>query len=191
MKGLRQRLDKDRTIISEGRYQLGEQGLYHILKDEKEVNLIKQCVLAKYVPELYQYFQESTINQAVVTSPHCASLNDSLHMLSTMIKVIDYQLAMIDHARRIQWQNMKVKQFAGEDSELVRMRRITKKCKGAARIVVVFLIIALCSSLLVYSAFNPDAFVKMPFLTKMLISFVGVSATFALTTLWRKLGGKN
>lgn len=186
LKGLRQRLDKDRTIISEGRYQLGEQGLYHILKDEKEVNLIKQCVLAKYVPELYQYFQESTINQAVVTSPHCASLNDSLHMLSTMIKVIDYQLAMIDHARRIQWQNMKVKQFAGEDSELVRMRRMFEARKVITRRLTPIFITCVCLSLLIYGKFQPDAFSNTPFFQNVLISFCSAAFAFLLAALSHK-----
>lgn len=190
LKGLRQRLDKDRAIISEGRYQLGEQGLYHILKDEKEVNLIKQCVLTKYIPELFQYLQEGAINQAVVTSPHFARPSDSLHMLSTLIKVIDYQLAMIDHARRIQWQNMKVKQFAGEDSELVRVRRILDKGKWISRIIVLGLVVIVCLWLLIYGIIQPDAFSEKPFLEKILLSFGGAAFAFLLTALSRKLDKK-
>ena len=55
-------------------------------------------------------------------------------VIKQYINVINYELDMINHIRRIKWQNDRVGQFANEDSELVKMRQEAEKAKRQSRI---------------------------------------------------------
>lgn len=84
-------------------------------------------------------------------------------MIKGCIETIEYDLAMIDHSRRIQWQNDQVNQFAGEDSELVRMRQAASRSKRRARFwlpflgIIVFTIFFFCISIKYLSSFFGDS----------------------------------
>ena len=123
---LRNRLQKDMIIIQEDRYALGEDGKYFYLKSVEEEQLLKDCVLFSLKS---QPFSSSSL--LAVDKFH---LKDALPVIKQYINVINYELDMINHIRRIKWQNDRVGQFANEDSELVKMRQEAEKAKRQSRI---------------------------------------------------------
>lgn len=134
---LRDRFQKDLIIIQEDRYALGKDGKYFYLKSTEEEQLIKDCALFSLKTQLF-----SSNGLQVVDKSH---LKDALPVIKQYINVINYELDMIDHIRRIKWQNDRVGQFANEDSELVKMRQKAEKAKRQSRIWIplVFLIVAM------------------------------------------------
>lgn len=127
---LKARLDRDRNIILEDRYELGPNGKYSCVRNSTELDLIKSCALYEFKPELDQIdFQENLPARQFSAE----QLAQALPMIDAYIEVIEYELAMIDHSRRIQWQNDQVNQFAGEDSELVRMRQANSRSRRRIR----------------------------------------------------------
>lgn len=139
---LRDRLQKDMIIIQEDRYVLGKDGKYFYLKSADEVQLLKDCAL---FPLKSQLFFSGGL--PAVDKSH---LKDTLPVIKQYINVINYELDMIDHIRRIKWQNDRVGQFASEDSELVQMRQEAEKKKRQSRIwIPLFILIAVMAAVLV------------------------------------------
>ena len=128
---LKKRLKRDEIIIREGRYVLENGGKYRPLIDQEEIDLVVACTLFKLNPEMEsdnlnrEFDREELINGSLDKMK-----NDSVLMvLSKFQKIIDYELGMINHIRRVNWQNEKSIKFAGEESELVMLRkRSIKMC---------------------------------------------------------------
>ena len=136
---LRDRLMRERNIITEGRYELGKDGKYLCMKNPAEMSLIKDCVLYEYKSELHEMVPET--HKTVLESEMEQPVN-ALPMIDGCIEIIAYELSMIEHIRRIQWQNKRVSLFAGEDSELVQMRRSKDRKKRIMRFLLPLLGIA-------------------------------------------------
>lgn len=123
LQALRERLEKDRLIIGEDRYRLGKNGLYHCLRSE-DVKLIKDCTLyeacstAQQIPDVTQTMKDGF---------KASQLNEAHTLIDKYLQIIDYELDMIDHIRRVQWQNAQTHKYAGEDSELVSMRKSAER----------------------------------------------------------------
>ena len=130
---LKNRLESDRGIISEGRYKIEGNGKYYCIKNSAELNLLKNCTLYKLNPKLREAFSKQSNIIAGFESAQLANAGFIIEIIDEYIKVIEYELKMIDHIRRIQWQNDQVNRFAGEDSELVRLRRSVDKSRKAKR----------------------------------------------------------
>lgn len=127
---LQSRLELDRSIINEGRYKLGENGEYLCFRSDAELDLIRSCVLYELKPSLHEIPDKP--NKAI-TSFRAAQLSNACPIIDECIEIIKYELNMIDHIRRIQWQNSRVNLFAREDSDLVRMRRSDDKARRVKR----------------------------------------------------------
>ena len=123
---LRDRLQRDAILIQEDRYVLGNEGRYYYFTNVKEEACIKGCALFDLKP------QRLPVDEA--RSADKEHLKDALPIIKHYIGVIDYELDMIDHIRRIKWQDERVEEFASEDSELVQMREKTEKARRQRRI---------------------------------------------------------
>lgn len=130
---LRERLQKDLVIMQEGRYVLGNGGRYFYFKNASEEQYIKDCALFELKSQLFTGSEFQPVD--------IAHLKDALPIITLCIDIIDYELNMIEHIRRIKWQDERVREFANENSELVRMRANAEKAKQRKRFWVPLLII--------------------------------------------------
>lgn len=135
------RMKKDCHIIEEGRYYLEGNGEYWPLRSDEEKELIQDCVLfrlkaqaAGSAPDRNSSAgedagssgKEQTENSAFSKRKESFSageIEDAVKLLEEYISIIQYELDMINHIRRVEWQNEKINQFAGEESELSQARR--------------------------------------------------------------------
>ena len=150
---LRDRLIKDRTIMQEDRYVLGTEGQYFYLKGNDEYDLICSCSLFPLKPELRSIMEDDELQ--AVGKDH---LKDAIPVVSQLVDVINFELDMIDHIRRIRWQNNKAAGFANEDSELVKMRRKKEKTKQRKRILIPLIVIIIVMAIVgaVWKHLFPD-----------------------------------
>lgn len=146
---LRDRFINDRTILQEDRYILGKEGRYFYLKDNDEYDLINGCSLFPLKAGL-RGIMESNGSQSVGKE----HLKDAIPIISQFVDVINFELDMIDHTRRIRWQNDRAAGFANEDSELVKMRRKKEKTKQRGRALVLF--IAIIAVIAIIWRISPD-----------------------------------
>lgn len=130
---LRERLQKDMIIIQEGRYTLGNEGKYFYFKNTREEQCIKDCALFGLKSQLLASSKFQEVDKA--------HLKDILPIIKLYIDVINYELDMIDHIRRIKWQNERVGKFANENSELVQMRMNAEKARRWKRFWIPLLLI--------------------------------------------------
>lgn len=129
---LHQRLNKERVILREDRYVLGKSGEYYILQNQKEHDLIEQCTLYELrrdVDAALQTGNKITMEMLEKEFFRSDELRLALNVLDEYLKIIEYELEMLNHCRRIEWQNRKVLEYAGEESELVKLRERDKKTK--------------------------------------------------------------
>ncbi|MFT4142885.1 MAG: hypothetical protein QM644_00410 [Mobilitalea sp.] len=110
---LKKRLETDRVLLTEDKYIMGENGEYHLLSSSDQ-QVILSCTIAE-IEEITEYNQvfhnvKNTTKEIVEAIDH-------------ILKIIEYELEMINHIRRIQWQNNKVDDFASEEAEIVKERR--------------------------------------------------------------------
>ncbi len=117
LKDLKEQLKTDRLLISEGRYVLGVDGMYQILRDDMQKKIIRECSIFG--------LKEARNNMSCQYSA-----DELLQKKQTIIKeiddylaVIDYELETINHNRRISWQNDKISQYAMENSKIFKYRR--------------------------------------------------------------------
>lgn len=111
---LKKRLETDNVLINESRYSLGENGTYRIFRNNEEEQLFTDCAISKIKEKLkheYEY-QDITNNTLKITN-----------LIGHILYVLDYELDMMNHIRRIEWQNDKIKHFADEESEFVKERK--------------------------------------------------------------------
>lgn len=115
---LLERLADDKTNIREKRYSLGNQGNYYYLKNIEETELIRSCCL-------FQIEEQIKKAPDLMASVDKANLDDenTIKMIDIYRNIINYELETINHIRRVKWQNDKIDQFAGEESEFVYLRR--------------------------------------------------------------------
>lgn len=130
---LQNRLELDRCIISEGRYKIEGIGKYYCIKNAAELDLLKSCALYELSPKLRETLSMQSKIIAGFEAAQLTNASPIIEIIDECIKVIEYELNMIDHVRRIQWQNDQVNRFAGEDSELVRLRRSVDKSRRVKR----------------------------------------------------------
>lgn len=123
LRELRDRLVHDRVIILENRYNLGERGQYDCFRNKSEQDLIWGCRLFKIEQTKGDPFEQISFQKN--------DIGKAAEKLEKHIKIIDYELETINHLRRIQWQNKKIEEFAGETSPLVKLRRYEERKKLA------------------------------------------------------------
>ena len=65
------------------------------------------------------------------------------------LKIINYELSMLNHLRRLEWQNNKILEYAGEESELVFLKkenfkknRRLRMCKAGGAILLCIVLFA-------------------------------------------------
>ena len=114
---LLQRLKNDQTIIQEDRYILGDDGKYYCLNCH-EMDIIKGCTLFG-IKSQCNGFSEFDFCGGIGKS----ELSTAIPLIDVCIDMINYEIASINHIRRIRWQNEKISQFASEDSALVKLRK--------------------------------------------------------------------
>lgn len=126
------RLKKDHIIIHENRYELGPEGEYHPLKNKKERELLQTCILFNIrnsIPD--NNIGNNNMSTDLLKQEKFLSgeLSKSKRVLEEWIRIIDYELEMINHIRRVRWQNLKALKFAAAESELVILRNRTEAKK--------------------------------------------------------------
>lgn len=131
---IKSRVEKDRILISEKRYTIGASGSYSPLKNNEEKELLHSCTLYKLIKSAQS---NSTPIFSDILEDKAYSVLDLPHVtdvLSEYLRIIDYELEMINHIRRIKWQNKKTLEFAGEKSELVTLRNQIRTKQRNSRI---------------------------------------------------------
>lgn len=182
---LHERLERDRLLISEDRYKLGTQGIYHCLNNEEkkmilDCTLFEACSATQSKPDITQIIKDG------FTASQLRSVGS---MIEKCIEIIDYELNMIDHIRRIQWQNTRIQAFAGEDSEFVSMRQSAEKKAKLRRIWLPLGCLILTTLIFIVSLLTLECFQKNPHLQTIAIAiyvpiFVVVVEGWQL--YWRK-----
>lgn len=119
---LKTRLENDKVLIEESRYTLGAGGEYKILRSDAETTLLKNCAIYELKEEVKRELPSGFLDISV----HKIEI---IECIKCLIDVITYELEMINHMRRIEWQNYKILHFAGEGSEIVRERRYQSRQK--------------------------------------------------------------
>ena len=140
---LKSRLEKDKILVRENRYVLGQNGEYHLFMNKDEEDLIQSCSL----------FNVKILSNKIVKLDNRGirdkDISDVPDIIDQYMDIINYELQMINHIRRIDWQNEKISQFAGEDSELVHLRykKMQRKLWGAN---IVFALVAILFFIILY-----------------------------------------
>lgn len=119
---IKNRMEKDRILISEQRYTIIPGGSYSPLKSDDEKELLHSCTLYRLIKSSQSNNSPIFIDILEDKSYTVLGLPHVIDVLNKYLKIIDYELEMINHIRRIKWQNQKTLQFAGEKSELVMLR---------------------------------------------------------------------
>lgn len=118
LKELRKRLNNHYYIIMEERYKIGNDGKYQILRDNKERDLVSTCSLFSIMGiDCKEYSEEYKGNELIL------SKQEILRKIKNILTIIDYELETINHLRRIEWQNMKIEEYAAEASKLEKRNR--------------------------------------------------------------------
>ena len=155
---LLERLKSDHHAISEGRYRIDSNGKYYCLKSDNELELLKKCAI---------FYIDSKLSSVLWDQEHGMTgisenrLSEACEPLYKCIKVIEYELKMIEHVRRVHWQNCRVNKFAGEDSELVVMRNNANKVERRKRFWIPLICIIVFTGIFfgvligVFDAFSP------------------------------------
>lgn len=158
---IKDRLEKDRIIISENRYNLGLSGKYSPLKSCEERKLLRSCVLYRLISNTQI---ENNNVLADILSEQEYNIIDSSYIptvINEYLKIINYELQMIDHIRRIKWQNKKTLKFAGDESELVILRNKSQIKQRQSRLwhlsIMMIIAIFMCG-FFTFRTFVPDAF---------------------------------
>ena len=136
LSSLQNRLQNDKSRISEDKYMLGADGVYSVFRDNDEKEAFKGCILyllkkqssnpAK--TEFEEFTQRIGIAESTPIPPiGNTNLKSILPDLDICISIIKYQLDQINHVRRIEWHNARVHSFAGAKSELVLVRQKEQK----------------------------------------------------------------
>lgn len=110
---LKKRLEIDRVLFIEDKYIIGENGEYHLLSISDQ-QVVLSCIMAEI---------EGTTEYNQVFNNVKSKTNEIVIAIKNILKIIDYELEMINHTRRIQWQNDKVNDFASEEAEIVKERK--------------------------------------------------------------------
>jgi len=124
---IKQRLNSDKVYIMESRYVLKENGEYKIFKDDEEVKLVKNCSLfdvwssCEDKDMVNPFADKKDINKPFMDKD--IKTKSVIKNIEQFLNVINYELASINHVRRIEWQKKHIKDFAGEESEIVIKRR--------------------------------------------------------------------
>lgn len=149
---LRERLKTERRIIQEDRYVLGGSGKYYCL-NLHEWELIERCALFKIKSRSI-----SSPKPALCEGIEKSNLASVMPLLNICIDVIDYEIDSIAHVRRIRWQNAMVRRFAGEDSELVTLRKRSAKRTHGLIVWGIPCFFVLCTALLFFALWHCGAF---------------------------------
>lgn len=184
---LKQRLEKDRLLICENRYHLGNEGIYCPL-DSEERAIITHCILFK-IREDTKFSDEEKREKKYISldllqkdSFLDKQFGDALKVLNEYLKIIDYELGMINHNRRIEWQNRKTLEFAGEESELVFLRKKNKKNECAKRMWRVLIAIIL----LIFSFIIAVVYLEIPDpITDVCIVVISGILALLLPNFWK------
>ncbi|MBC2889987.1 dCTP deaminase domain-containing protein [Gordonibacter massiliensis (ex Traore et al. 2017)] len=115
LRELRERLNEDVRSIREEKYSLGQGGHYFALRSDSERQLINGCAL-------YGLYDGERLEKlaAIESESGGASVCESqtAEAVELYLDIIDYELEMINHIRRINWQNERVHEYADEKSTL-------------------------------------------------------------------------
>lgn len=111
---IQSRMQDQKILFQENRYEIEPGGEYQILIDEKEYELIKDCAIFDVVgisrEKLMTTFSDLIMDRKKI-----------IKRLEKCLMIVNYELELINHYRRIEWQNEEVDKFAGEGSGLVRL----------------------------------------------------------------------
>lgn len=182
---LRERLERDRLLINEDRYKLGTQGVYHCLNSE-EKKVIQDCTLFEACLVAHRMPNATQANRDDFTA---SQLRSAGPVIDKYIEIIDYELNMIDHIRRIQWQNARIQTFAGEDSEFVSMRKSAEKNAKLRRVWLPLGCFLLAAIIFIASLLTLECFQENPHLQTMAVAIVVpilVVAVEGWQLYWRK-----
>lgn len=122
LKELKVRLKEDVRLICEGAYNLGQGGRYSVLRSNSERQLVGECVLYGLYDKgrLEKLSAMSSSGNTCVDGVNC---NDKvIEEINSYLGIIDYELEMINHTRRINWQNERVHEYADEKSMLSKVQ---------------------------------------------------------------------
>ena len=148
---LKKRLEKEKLIIEEDRYEVGQDGKYYILKDKEEKDLLRSCELFKIVKTIPEKSKMvSWIDDSELKTFQKEELVKAGEEIIIFLKIINYELSMLNHLRRLEWQNNKILEYAGEESELVILKkenfkknRRLRMCKAGGSILLCIVLFAI------------------------------------------------
>lgn len=114
---LREQLNKDKLLIWEDRYELGKNGVYHILRDEKQRETIRECSIF-HLSNL-----ESRLSDVYDEKEFANASSDIIKMIERYLMIIGYEMETINHNRRVSWQNERIAKYATENSKILQYRK--------------------------------------------------------------------
>lgn len=124
-----ERLKKHVILFDENRYVIGKDGKYYMLAKD-EIMVLESCVLYKTMNICTKALSNGYSNIL-------EERNNILEELSKMIAIVEYEIEMINHLRRIEWQEKQISKFADAKSSLVKVNRRNAWMIGAVQAVVV------------------------------------------------------
>lgn len=95
-----------------------------------EIMVLESCVLYKPMEICIKALSDGYSNIL-------EERNKILEELNKMIAVVEYEIEMINHLRRIEWQEKQINKFADAKSSLVRVNRRNARIIGVGQAVVV------------------------------------------------------
>ena len=181
---LKKRMQDDKTLIEENKLNMGKNGRYYILKNSEELDLIKGCTLFSLKKQIFNNGEHSKSDDNLLNSYYVQNtIYKSRSVLKEYIQYINYELEMINHSRRIRWQNKKTFEYAGEESELVLLRKKSKSRERIQKIIKSSLLIFSLVALILLIDIVLDKVYDIDVLSETIAAIVSVIFTFVITKI--------
>lgn len=118
---LRDRIERDRAWIVDRSYLNGESQVRGIAKTPKEADVLRSCTLFQILESIDPDKCEKVLRPIDVWSEEAHG--EALKRMDFCLRALEYELQSINHQRRVDWQNNRVLEFAGADTEFAKARR--------------------------------------------------------------------
>ena len=182
LKKLKKRLQDDKILIEENKLNIGRSGRYYILKSSDDLKLIKECTLFNLKRQIFNNNEHNKSDNNLLNSYFVQNtIYKSKSVLEEYIQYINYELEMINHIRRIRWQNEKTFEFAGEESELVLLRKKSESKEKGQKVIKSLLLILFLVALICLIGTVLDKVYNIDVVSEAIAAVVSVIFTFILT----------
>lgn len=168
---LRDQLKLDKLLISEGRYVIGENGIYQIFHNDGQRELIRQC--EKFSAEK----MEEKLSEVYSREDVMQKASEPVRQIEQFLIVIEYEIELIHYKRQILWQNENHTGDGKEDPKKRKRRMVLYHVSGLVVCIAIGLTVYFVSARLLESG-TVDVWTIRILLTGAAIT------VFGLVTRW-------